>query len=913
MAFIADHKSSYNLNADTIGTGFAEQPLTGVKTGDMLVMAWNANDDDIVTIDDAGWIEVSGTDPLNTYLETRVYYKFAIADNEQCSTWSSTVGLYVYMYTLAIRGVDPASPIVDGQATSFTGGSNTFVEYPAMTATADNQLAIYLSGSDADAISQGTTPSNALKLYGTYGTSDSIFYQRIVNTGAVANFFDSVPSDQTCASGFIVKDDPAGDELQPLDINPKKTLVDFPAVTHNDSGWESAVKASGVDLSTGLPFETNSAVPFYVAPANTWRVRVDNFSGVDFVQGDAITFASGETGTFHSVDKYTGTAGYMTVEGYSGSAFVNNEAVDADLTTAHCLVHATSATYYGDVTGFMRLGSYGNDVILTAGRLTDITGAASANLPDGKYFPAKHASMFAYNEGYWYSYYTDANAFLNATLVVLTPSSGTLDTVDNGMCVNDYVDSGTGGDYNYPRPGSGTYYWNVNITGNCRSFATPVDFSGDILGIMSRARSSSNVKETLFLVIDSNDNWKLWRLWARGGQTVTPELSLIDLNSVDTPIRTSGSFDPTIVKYYGIIGRANSSANRDLMYTYEQYTMQTISVTGGGIDRPVEWRDIDAILSGDSDNFGTFLTETVQSIVASQFVLATNLQFGDGATHTYMGMANQALSFPPQADGVNNFLWNIDGGVGGITLDTVDGFATNSLISSEKGHYYSGINDSVDYTGTLHIKATFVMDNGKTYSGVSFVECPQVIHNSAVVDNCTFSGHSGNGALKLDGTLIGGTFKDNSNGIEIDTVGEYTMNNLQLSGNTYDINVTAVSGTVTINTNVSMTYQTAGATVIINNDIPISVTALNDGSPIEGARVYLIATGNGPIADDTVILDDFTDSNGIATVSMPYGGNQDIVGRVRKGTASPLYKTAEVVGTITSTGFSYTALMVSDD
>ena len=109
----------------------------------------------------------------------------------------------------------------------------------------------------------------------------------------------------------------------------------------------------------------------------------------------------------------------------------------------------------------------------------------------------------------------------------------------------------------------------------------------------------------------------------------------------------------------------------------------------------------------------------------------------------------------------------------------------------------------------------------------------------------------------FDGTITGGTFKDNTYGIEIDTAGDYTLNGGTFSGNTKDINVTASSGIVNITTDVSgLTYQTAGATVnIIAPTITLTISGANNNSEI---RVY-------KVSDDTELMGienssgDFTD------------------------------------------------------
>lgn len=71
--------------------------------------------------------------------------------------------------------------------------------------------------------------------------------------------------------------------------------------------------------------------------------------------------------------------------------------------------------------------------------------------------------------------------------------------------------------------------------------------------------------------------------------------------------------------------------------------------------------------------------------------------------------------------------------------------------------------------------------------------------------------------------------------------------------------------------------------------------------------------GGSPTAT-YVILDGDTDANGVVQdPTFIYTSDQPIVGRVRKGTASTLYKTTPLPGQIESTGYAATAVMVRDE
>lgn len=105
-----------------------------------------------------------------------------------------------------------------------------------------------------------------------------------------------------------------------------------------------------------------------------------------------------------------------------------------------------------------------------------------------------------------------------------------------------------------------------------------------------------------------------------------------------------------------------------------------------------------------------------------------------------------------------------------------------------------------------------------------------------------------------------------------------------------------------------------GGSIVFLSDVSVAVTVLDafDLSPVQGARVYLEAGSGGPLPSGTSIINAVTDSSGVVTFQFDYSSDQPVIGRARKGGAAPRFKTAQVAGTITSSGMSLTALMVSD-
>jgi hypothetical protein len=282
------------------------------------------------------------------------------------------------------------------------------------------------------------------------------------------------------------------------------------------------------------------------------------------------------------------------------------------------------------------------------------------------------------------------------------------------------------------------------------------------------------------------------------------------------------------------------------------------------------------------------------------------------------------------------------------------------------------------------------------------IETVALTQGSADIEGCVITTHSATSVACLqDPTFAASTdlnncefvFGSGGHAIELSAVGAtVTLTNITFTGYGADttdnaaIDVTAATGTTTINWSggTEPTYKTAGATVIIQNTVNVSVTALDSGSAVEGARVHLLAdtggdlpvdlsttiTRSGSVATATATAHKLTagqlvrikgadqpEYNGIKTVATtptantftftvsgtpttpatgtitstgfiinaltnasgvaentgwPFSSDQPVTGVIRKGSAVPVYKDASIVGTITNTGLSITATMISD-
>ena len=132
------------------------------------------------------------------------------------------------------------------------------------------------------------------------------------------------------------------------------------------------------------------------------------------------------------------------------------------------------------------------------------------------------------------------------------------------------------------------------------------------------------------------------------------------------------------------------------------------------------------------------------------------------------------------------------------------------------------------------------------------------------------------------------------------------------------LHIKRTGGTVTINISGASapTYKSDGATVNIESTVTVKVTVKDAASAavIQDARVFLKADAGGDLAEGTQILNALSNASGIVQdTGFQYTNPQPVLGRVRKGTATPLYKTSPISGTIIDTGFNVLVFLVKDE
>jgi len=106
----------------------------------------------------------------------------------------------------------------------------------------------------------------------------------------------------------------------------------------------------------------------------------------------------------------------------------------------------------------------------------------------------------------------------------------------------------------------------------------------------------------------------------------------------------------------------------------------------------------------------------------------------------------------------------------------------------------------------------------------------------------------------------------------------------------------------------------SGTIIVVDRvDLTITVLDIDTSAVIVGARIRLEAGATGPETEGDVLLAGITNGSGILSGTYRFSSTQSVVGRVRKGSSSTYYKTADIVDSITSAGLDITVFMIKDE
>lgn len=234
--------------------------------------------------------------------------------------------------------------------------------------------------------------------------------------------------------------------------------------------------------------------------------------------------------------------------------------------------------------------------------------------------------------------------------------------------------------------------------------------------------------------------------------------------------------------------------------------------------------------------------------------------------------------------------------------------------------------------GTALNTSYITLANGAAFTSAGGLYMPVIGHQVIFETPDYILGHTSfqNSALIMaGGTATNYTYdysidKNDGSGYSTMTTSNYTATTLMtaLNGLTgidaslgFKLKLEITTGTTNATAITSVYMLTNSSTTAQDYQYPLEIVTvkvtvkdINTGNPIQNARVFL-ETDPGAVN----IFNDLTDINGVVeNTSYEYLADEDILGKVRKASAATFYKTAPVVGTITSSGYEGTIFLIPD-
>lgn len=119
-------------------------------------------------------------------------------------------------------------------------------------------------------------------------------------------------------------------------------------------------------------------------------------------------------------------------------------------------------------------------------------------------------------------------------------------------------------------------------------------------------------------------------------------------------------------------------------------------------------------------------------------------------------------------------------------------------------------------------------------------------------------------------------------------------------------------GTTAIDLNKLSTPNGGTINILPYSTISINVVDIADNTPLEGARVYLVAGAGGTLAEGTVIYNNLTDIDGNISTFIPNPSSTPIVGKVRHSSAITKYKSSAILAIVPTSGLYNTVALIGD-
>ena len=410
-----------------------------------------------------------------------------------------------------------------------------------------------------------------------------------------------------------------------------------------------------------------------------------------------------------------------------------------------------------------------------------------------------------------------------------------------------------------------------------------------------KVHSLGGLAEEFGTVVLFHDNSGNWKAFGVDGRNATRKLAspiagavVIALDSSENVIDSSGTLNTSAIQRVSFLARAELG-NNHFTYICNLFILDPFVLLGGSSGFPAT---MDTLV-----DYGKSKGDSLVQPIGDTYLIRNKLQIGNHVDTYTANFEGKTIIFAPSEIGthiVDNHFGLV---INPVASGQVDASNSTWVSSTPFTFDITGDLGTIDFTQAV-VKHAGVFNIRGTFIDATLIPATIVDDFGADITGAT-----------IDGSLRLNTIKDLTGVTVTDTL------TLSLAG-TYEFtdcdidSVTNSSGGLVVINNVGGQITTnLGPDITINNNVPITISVTDtNGVAIENARVRLLKS-----SDESIILQGLTSAAGVLSVTYNYSIDTLVVGWVRKSTGSPLFKQANIAGTILSSGFTANIQMILDE
>lgn len=439
----------------------------------------------------------------------------------------------------------------------------------------------------------------------------------------------------------------------------------------------------------------------------------------------------------------------------------------------------------------------------------------------------------------------------------------------------------------------------TNLGGTTFNFGSAKDFDPGILFFAWKWATPRDAIDTgtvggggvQLAIADSSNNYKSWMIGAFKAKTSDPSAYNIAVIQPTQTQNTGYATSVTPPNYNAITKFQYMTATvggGGANYASMLALLQKVHIAGGSADVPASFSDVLAAING-------FVIPVAKVLGDGAAMAYLPIQVG-GADAVHLDLSAFSLQFPRRAANASEYLdFHVDENAVGLIFDARAGDTVKMKNGAVQGaspylfRFESTVSPSAswDFSGLTVIGATPTLRNIGTSTSAGFVDmtwvnCSPIDQNGATLTRNSFLNTKVMCDSLADMALISGSsFESGGTGHAIEVTG--SADTITFNGNTFEgyagtngstgneaIFVNIASGTVTLNISgggSTPSIRTAGATVVVNNSVSVTISA---NVSLSGAEVRIYDMDGAGGTDYGTELSG-TESHGAATYV--YGGS----------------------------------------